>query len=203
MVGQALKFISAFALVRMALANTEHRRLGSHIVAIAGYVPGSDVRQHNRIDLDQEEMEEHLKGDNPNFAKAGAIYNNGAHSGAYARLTVSAIATDLAKSLSASQAGNSAAQGYIKKAKSAGETEVDVTYTSTCVDNEHSDSRDVRGCFIASGEVTVDGTTNIGTPQTVENRYRTLAGFSTGAEGKMQGQETFEKFRSYSNDARS
>jgi hypothetical protein len=38
---------------------------------------------------------------------------------------------------------------------------------------------------------------DIGEPSNVENRYRTLAGFSTAAGTKMAGQPVFEKFKKY------
>jgi hypothetical protein len=71
---------------------------------IAGYEPGSDVTQHNRLDLDQNEMEGFLGKTPPDFTKAKAIYEQGAHSGAYARLTVIALPADLAKSAAVVQA---------------------------------------------------------------------------------------------------
>merc|ERR1719171_1370413 len=52
---------------------------------IAGYEPGSDVIQHSRIDLDQKEMEKHLKA--LDYTKAKAIYQNGGNSGAHASIT--------------------------------------------------------------------------------------------------------------------
>jgi hypothetical protein len=46
---------------------------------IAGYVPGSNVYQHNRIDLDQKAMEDALKP-TPNFTLANDWYSNGGNS---------------------------------------------------------------------------------------------------------------------------
>jgi len=46
---------------------------------IAGYVPGSDVYQHNKIDLDQKAMEAALKPDK-NFTLANDWYSNGGNS---------------------------------------------------------------------------------------------------------------------------
>jgi hypothetical protein len=48
---------------------------------IAGYVPGSDVYQHNRIDLDQKAMEAALKlQPTPNFTLANDWYSKGGNS---------------------------------------------------------------------------------------------------------------------------
>jgi len=165
--------------------------------SIAGYEPGSDVTQHNRIDLDQKEMEEWLKKVPPNFPVAKAIYENGAHSGAYARLTVAATDAALTKGATATQSGNAAATGSVKKDKGAGATEVDVTYTSTCVDNAQSKDYSTSGCYNTAGVITVAGQISIGAPNNVDNKYRTLAGFSTAAGAKMAGQVTFEKYKTY------
>ena len=54
---------------------------------IAGYFPGSDVTQHNAIDLDQAAMETELE--TPDFAAAAAHYTDGGNSvskGAYRTL---------------------------------------------------------------------------------------------------------------------
>ena len=45
------------------------------LLIIAGYVPGSDVTQHNRIDLDQKEIEAELKA--RNFTGARFWYTTG------------------------------------------------------------------------------------------------------------------------------
>jgi hypothetical protein len=175
--------------------------LGSHPF-IAGYEPGSDVTQHNRIDLDQKEMEEYLAEGVPNWAKAKAIYENGAYSGAYARVTVPSSPAAIKKADIVTQAGNTAATGYVKSDKGTGVTSVDVTYTSTCIDNAHSKSYSTTGCYKANvGAMTVKGSVNIGNPSAVQNKYRTLAGFSTKAGSKMSAQKNFQAFKSYYTNA--
>ena len=57
---------------------------------IAGYEPGSDVTQHNLLDLDQAALEAALKKDPVDFETAKAIYTLGGNSGAKAEITVSA-----------------------------------------------------------------------------------------------------------------
>jgi len=47
---------------------------------IAGYVPGSDVTQHNRIDLDQKEIEAALKASPADFTLAKTWYTVGGNS---------------------------------------------------------------------------------------------------------------------------
>ena len=57
---------------------------------IAGYAPGSQVTDHNAIDLDQKVMEDYLKAGD--FAKALKVYTEGGNSRSYAALTVPATA---------------------------------------------------------------------------------------------------------------
>ena len=45
--------------------------------AIAGYTPGTDVVQHNQIDLDQQEIEAELKESPADFAAAKTVYEGG------------------------------------------------------------------------------------------------------------------------------
>jgi hypothetical protein len=62
---------------------------------IAGYAPGSQVTDHNAVDLDQAVMESHLSdGD---FVKATAVYQNGGNSKSYAGLTVPTTAKNIKK----------------------------------------------------------------------------------------------------------
>merc|ERR1719238_1901713 len=83
---------------------------------IAGYEPGSDVTQHNRLDLDQQLMEAYLGEAEPDFANAKGIYEGGGHSGAYARMTVTATTAALESGAAVRQGGTDRA-GYIKKSK--------------------------------------------------------------------------------------
>jgi hypothetical protein len=158
----------------LATESTYYNGAGPCARTIAGYEPASDVIQHNRLDLDQKEMEEHLK--TPDFIKAKGIYEDGAHSGAHARVTVSPLTAALAKGAAVVQAGHTAARGYVKKAKSSGVTEVDITYTSACVNNIVSKDHSVAGCYNTAGALTVGDAMDIGTPSNLENRYRTLLG---------------------------
>ena len=62
---------------------------------IAGYAPGSQVTDHNAVDLDQKVMEDHLKAGD--FAKALNVYAQGGNSKSYAGLTVPAISKNIKK----------------------------------------------------------------------------------------------------------
>jgi hypothetical protein len=62
---------------------------------IAGYAPGSQVTDHNAVDLDQAVMETHLKAGD--FAKALNVYSNGGNSKSYAELTIPAITKNIKK----------------------------------------------------------------------------------------------------------
>eukprot|EP00746_Dinoflagellata_sp_MGD_P139134 gnl/MRDRNA2_/MRDRNA2_72644_c0_seq1.p1 gnl/MRDRNA2_/MRDRNA2_72644_c0~~gnl/MRDRNA2_/MRDRNA2_72644_c0_seq1.p1 ORF type:complete len:579 (+),score=129.55 gnl/MRDRNA2_/MRDRNA2_72644_c0_seq1:82-1818(+) len=159
---------------------------------IAGYLPGSDVTQHNMLDLDQAEMETHLKV--PDFEKAKAIYLYGGNSGAKAEITVSALAADAAKGAEVKQ--GTVGIGKMKSAASSGATKITVTYSSVCKDGG-LDTKDVSGCFTVGGGAITVGGVDIGAPTAVANKYRTLAGFSTAAEAKMTGQEYFDIYMKY------
>ena len=75
---------------------------------IAGYAPGSQVTDHNAVDLDQAVMESYLgAGD---FVKAKDVYEKGGNSKSYALLTVPATAKNIKKGAAMTatdQSGNS------------------------------------------------------------------------------------------------
>ena len=159
---------------------------------IAAYEPGSNVVQHSLIDLDQKEMETHLAA--KDYTKAAAIYNKGGNSGAYARFAVSSLDEVLSKGAVLTQSSSPNAAGYIKKTASSGAATFDVTYTSTCKVGGTS-SPITGGCFDPVGELDVGGTKI--TPTGVQNKYRTLAGFSTAAASKMTGQTVYEQYKKF------
>jgi uncharacterized protein (DUF305 family)/plastocyanin len=165
---------------------------GKHV--IAGYEPGSDVTQHNLLDLDQAALEAALKKSPVDYETAKAIYTKGGNSGAKAEMTVSALGADAAKKAAVMQAG--VAIGYMKSAASAGATSITVTYLSVCKEGGLP-TKDTSGCFtVGGGPLSIAGV-NVGAPTAVTNKYRTLAGFSTAAEAKMTGQEFYEPFKAY------
>merc|ERR1719161_1936042 len=161
---------------------------------IAGYEPGSDVTQHNLLDLDQAALEAALKKDPVDFETAKAIYTLGGNSGAKAEITVSALATDAAKKAAVMQGG--VAIGYMKSSASAGATSITVTYLSVCKEGGLP-TKDTHGCFtVGGGAISIAGV-DVGAPTAVANKYRTLQGFSTAAEAKMTGQVFYEPFKAY------
>ena len=62
---------------------------------IAGYAPGTQVTDHNAVDLDQKVMEDHLKAGD--FAKAMDVYEQGGNSKSYAALTIPATTKNIMK----------------------------------------------------------------------------------------------------------
>merc|ERR1719240_492166 len=189
-----LKFIQGACLVAVLARGVQGdlaRKLSYE--QIAGYEPGSDVIQHNMLDLDQAEFETHLK--TPYYEKAKLIYTLGGNSGAKAEITVSALAADAAKGAEVKQ--GTVAVGKMKSAASAGATKITVSYTTSVCKEGGLDTKDVSGCFtVAGGAITVGGV-DIGAPTGVTNAYRTLAGFSTAAEKKMTGQVYFDIYKAY------
>ena len=52
---------------------------------IYNYLPGSQVTDHNALDLDQKALEADLAESNVDYTNAKAVYQNGGHSKAYAQ----------------------------------------------------------------------------------------------------------------------
>eukprot|EP00746_Dinoflagellata_sp_MGD_P154612 gnl/MRDRNA2_/MRDRNA2_84928_c0_seq2.p1 gnl/MRDRNA2_/MRDRNA2_84928_c0~~gnl/MRDRNA2_/MRDRNA2_84928_c0_seq2.p1 ORF type:complete len:575 (-),score=102.81 gnl/MRDRNA2_/MRDRNA2_84928_c0_seq2:102-1826(-) len=158
------------------------------------YEPVSSITSHSRIDLDQQEMEEHLS--NSNFEAAKAIYTLGGNSGATALITVASLAGE-APSGAVVKQGN-AAIGFMKKTAAGGATSIEVQYTSFCKDGG-SATKDLSGCFtVEGGPLEIVGVFfSVGAPTKVQNMYRTLAGFSTQAQAKMEGQEFYKVYHDY------
>merc|ERR1719399_818085 len=156
-------------------------------------------------------MEKYLKAP-ISYAKAKNIYEHGGNSGGYAEITLTtALAAGHAKGVAVSQAGTPTKTGTLKSAAPQGATTIKVSYTSTCKDggytanndNANSDTTlraDTTGCFtVGGGAITVDGT-DVGAPAAnngVVNKYRTLKGFSTQAQAKMQNWGTYQIYQNY------
>ena len=191
-----ISFLVLLAGSAAAFDFLQERRLDAHgHAAIAGYAPGSDVVQHNMLDLDQADLEAYLKEAPVNFAAAKKIYNEGGHSGGYAQFTLATpLAADLAKGTAVTQAGVAGATGKVKSSASAGDTTIKVSYTSVCEGAATKDP-DTTGCFAATGDLTAG--VSLGAPSALVNKYRNLAGFSTAAGSKMAGQPYYEAYRKY------
>merc|ERR1719201_656255 len=145
------------------------------------------------------------------YAKAKNIYEMGGNSGGYAEITLTtALAAAHAKGVAVSQAGTPTKTGTLKSSAAAGATMIKVSYTSTCkdggytanADNTNSNSAlhaDITGCFTVGGGAITVGGTDVGAPAAngVENKYRTLKGFSTQAQAKMQNWGTYQVYKGY------
>jgi len=171
---------------------------------IVMYDSGSDVRQHSYIDLDQRDMEVYLGATPTDYAKAKNIYEHGGNSGGYAEITLAAgLQAAAAKGTTVTQG---TATGTLKSAAAVNDAMIKVSYPTSdppkCKMGGYTANADTNlpeittGCFTTTGAITV-GTTDVGTATGVANKYRTLKGFSTQAEGKMKMQETYQVYRAY------
>lgn len=159
---------------------------------LAQYLPGSDVTQHSRIDRDQRDFQTFLG--EQDFEGARRVYTEGGNSMKTTSLT---LATALLKDF---PAGSTVSQGpavvgVLNKRAKAGDTELKVGVTSTCR-GQAVITGDISGCLTAGDSLTLQGG-NVGSVSAVQQRWRTLAGFSTEAEVKMSGQPVFELFYKY------
>merc|ERR1711904_498026 len=196
------------ALCTILLATPTVRASNPQIV---GYDSGSDVRQHSYIDLDQKDMEKYLGSTPKDYEKAKNIYSLGGNSGGYAEITLTTgLAGSHAKGVVVSQGTKT---GTLKSAAAAGATMIKVSYPtpSTCKDGGYTANAGTTnpdtalppittGCFtVAAGAITVDST-DVGTASGVVNKYRTLKGFSTQAQAKMQNWGTYQIYKAYYNE---
>merc|ERR1719191_1089748 len=157
-------------------------------------------------------MEKYLGSTPTDYEKAKNIYSLGGNSGGYAEITLTTKLTAAhAKGVVVSQGTKT---GTLKSNAAADDTKILVSYPtpSTCKDggytaNAATTNPDTAlppittGCFTADGDaITVDGGANagsLGTASTVVNKYRTLKGFSTQAQDKMQGWGTYQVYKAY------
>merc|ERR1719269_16330 len=156
-------------------------------------------------------MEKYLGATPVDYAKAKNIYEHGGNSGGYAEITLATgLAAAAAKGKAVSQGGKT---GTLKSAAAAGATMIKVSYPtpSTCKDGGYTANADgantdtslhaiTTGCFtVAGGAITVDST-DVGAASGIVNKYRTLKGFSTQAQAKMQGWGTYQIYKAYYNE---
>merc|ERR1719217_34591 len=153
-------------------------------------------------------MEKYLGSTLKDYEKAKNIYSLGGNSGGYAEITLTAgLAGAHAKGVVVSQGTKT---GTLKSAAAAGATMIKVSYPtpSTCKDGGYTANADgansdtslhaiTTGCFtVAGGAITVDST-DVGAASGIVNKYRTLKGFSTQAQAKMQGWGTYQVYKAY------
>ena len=106
----------------------------THYEAIAGYVPHSQVTDHNAIDLDQQAMEVEL-AEPANFELATRIYEQGGNSKSYAEFTLPALVYDIPKGaeISGTSARGWTVLGKAYKDASRGDTVLKVQYITSDV----------------------------------------------------------------------
>merc|ERR1719243_189358 len=153
-------------------------------------------------------MEKYLGSTPKDYEKAKNIYSLGGNSGGYAEITLTTgLAGAHAKGVVVSQGTKT---GTLKSAAAAGATMIKVSYStpSTCKDGGYTANAGTTnpdsafdtyttGCFtVAGGAITVDST-DVGTASGVVNKYRTLKGFSTQAQAKMQNWGTYQIYQNY------
>lgn len=191
-----ITFGFAACLIAVFIGGTEGELLRKlSYQSYAGYEAASDVVSHSRIDLDQKEMEAHLQ--NSDFVAAKAIYTFGGNSGATAHIDVNALPVGASQGARVTQ--GDVAFGTVKSTAAAGDTTIKVTYVSHCKDGG-SATKDLSGCFtVGGGFISIADVGHVGAPKAVTNVYRSLAGFSTAAQAKMQGQEFYAVYRAYFN----
>ena len=107
---------------------------GSPYELIAGYLPYSQVTDHNAIDLDQQAMELEL-ADPADFVNATNIYSQGGNSKSYAEFSVPALTYDIPKGAYVSGLTDRRwlVSGKVYKDASAGDTVLKVQYITSDV----------------------------------------------------------------------
>jgi len=166
---------------------------------IAGYEPGSQVTDHNAIDLDQDALEKQLGFSTAeSFQIAQDIYEQGAHSKAYAEVTLDTPLTS-AVSKGAAITGYSTTGSSIEttaySAADASSSTLKIKY-QTFDSGRHNEcsvgalpvaDQYKNGCFAETGNITVGGNlySYSYNPEVDNKNGRTIAGFSTSAEEKQ------------------
>ena len=181
---------------------------------IVGFLPASQVTDHNALDLDQQALEVELYNEPADFVNAARIYSEGGHSKSYSQFTVPPLSTGVPKgtAITGTAADGSVVYGKAYSSASAGDTVLKVQYPvsddqATWVSCRVGGLTDTftDGCLSATGALTVATEPEQSvSPSAVQHKAgRTLKGFSTGAQGKMYDgcygcpYETYLKFYNY------
>jgi len=177
----------------------------SSFTRIVEYVPGSDVTQHSRLDLDQRDLMSFLAKQPPDFEAAKRIYTEGGNSGKTTEIKLGErLNKDFPSGSLLTQTNSetgSKAMGKLNARAKIGDEILKVGITSSCK-GEAVSQADISGCFRKSDgdadeNLKIQGGEDLGNVTEVQLRWRTLAGFSTAAEQKMSGQMMFELFNNY------
>jgi len=163
--------------------------------AIAGYEPGSDVVDHSRVDLDQAALELVLKENEGDFLMAKAIYESGGNSKSHAVLKLKTGLTMAVDKSAGISDGTIMAKSYA--GYEVGATEIKAIYKVLGECNVGGlDVTKLDGCFPATGSITIgDAQYEYEyAPDVDNNAARTIQGFSTKAESKMETEGTHDEY---------
>ncbi|KAL7545242.1 hypothetical protein ACHAWF_008593 [Thalassiosira exigua] len=158
------------------------------------------VTDHCAIDLDQRAIEVQLAvGTDESFSVARKIYEEGGHSKSYAQISLTTpLTADLKEGvvIYGKNADDNEVAGKAYKDYDSGSDVIRVQYSTTDLQESYvgcqvggllSDDHNLKGCFKGEGVVKIGDTEYAYQydPATENNNARTIAGFSTGARGKM------------------
>eukprot|EP00569_Conticribra_weissflogii_P009444 CAMPEP_0171358864 /NCGR_PEP_ID=MMETSP0879-20121228/261_1 /TAXON_ID=67004 /ORGANISM="Thalassiosira weissflogii, Strain CCMP1336" /LENGTH=553 /DNA_ID=CAMNT_0011864979 /DNA_START=241 /DNA_END=1902 /DNA_ORIENTATION=- len=168
---------------------------------VAGYAPGSQVTDHCAIDRDQAALEAELAKKTPEaFENALRIYKEGGNSKSYAQVTLTTpLSTFIGAGtviLGRNAEGNEVA-GKAYEDYQAGTSVIKIQYATTDIQETYVEcqvgalaeaDRNLSGCFVDQGDLTIDGQefSYIYVPKSDNLNGRTIAGFSTEARDKMR-----------------
>mmetsp|Transcript_55071 Transcript_55071/g.133798 ORF Transcript_55071/g.133798 Transcript_55071/m.133798 type:complete len:512 (-) Transcript_55071:94-1629(-) len=183
---------------------------------IASYEPGSQVTDHNALDLDQQAMELELaKCTAESLSAAERIYTEGGYSKSVAEITLSSPLVSPVSSgtkVTGTAIDGSQVVGKAYADYSTGSTSFAIQYQTSDSQANYVNcqvgglaSPNTDGCFEATGAVIIEDVGSIQytyNPLSDNNNKRTIQGFSTGAEEKMNQctncpYKTFKMFRDY------
>jgi hypothetical protein len=181
--------------------------------SIAGYTPGSQVTDHNAIDLDQQEIEVQLSdGTDDSISIAKAVYEEGAFSKSYAKVKLTTpLSSKLNKGdkIKGKNADGKDVDGKALKTFESGVRDIEVQYSTTDIQDSYvgcqvgalalAGKEVTEGCFATEGTFIIGSDTYEYTydVKTQNKNARTIQGFSTAAGSKMEGYVDFEKFKTY------
>eukprot|EP00569_Conticribra_weissflogii_P017868 CAMPEP_0171447174 /NCGR_PEP_ID=MMETSP0881-20121228/38960_1 /TAXON_ID=67004 /ORGANISM="Thalassiosira weissflogii, Strain CCMP1336" /LENGTH=496 /DNA_ID=CAMNT_0011971581 /DNA_START=163 /DNA_END=1648 /DNA_ORIENTATION=+ len=167
---------------------------------VAGYAPGSQVTDHCAIDRDQAALEAELAKKTPEaFENALRIYKEGGNSKSYAQVTLTTpLSTFIGAGtviLGRNSEGNEVA-GKAYEDYQAGTSVIKIQYATTDIQETYVEcqvgalaeaDRNLSGCFVDQGDLTIDGQEFSYTyvPKSDNLNGRTIAGFSTEARDKI------------------
>jgi hypothetical protein len=158
------------------------------------------VTDHCAIDLDQKALETEVgRGTNESFQNALRIYTEGGHSKSYAQITLTPpLSADVAKGTSIMGKNEEGIEvaGKSYQDYTSGDQVIKVQYSTSDIQSSYVECQvgalvvdpNTEGCFEADGIMWIGGVEYgyVYNPLTDNNNGRTLAGFSTGAGGKMR-----------------